>query len=201
MALASTSPAITAPAAELVPPGRWTIDPDHSTVGFVVRHLGITKLRGRFSDLVGTIVAEQGGVGGSATVVANSLETGSVPRDKHVKGPDFLQVEAHPHIVFTITGVRPNAGDFVVDGTLELHGETRPLVFHATSGGMAKDPYGHDRVGISMTAGILRSDFGIRFDPTGALVSDAVELEIDLSLVRQPEYLRDAERRHEDITQ
>jgi len=195
------APAIGGPIGDLVPPGRWTIDPDHSTVGFVVRHLGITKLRGRLTDVTGAFAVEGGNVTGTATVVANSLNTGNDARDNHVKGPDFLQVEVHPHIVFTIAGVRPNSGDFIVDGTLQLHGETRQLTFHAVSGGTAKDPYGHDRVGISMTAQILRSDYGIRFDPTGALVSDAVELDIDLSLVRQPDYLRDAERRHDDITQ
>ena len=200
MALSAAAPQIAAPLDELVPPGRWTIDPDHSTVGFVVRHLGITKLRGRFSDVTGSIAVVGGVVSGTATVIANSFNTGNEARDNHVKGPDFLHAEVHPHIVFTISGVRPNSGDFVVDGTLALHGETHAIVFHAVSGGMAKDPYGHDRVGISMTAEILRSDYGIRFDPTGALVSDAVDLEIDLSLVRQPEYLRDAERRHEDIT-
>lgn len=201
MSLTAPAPTIAAPAVELIPPGRWTIDPDHSTVGFVVRHLGITKLRGRFTAVTGAVAVKGDAVSGTTTVVANSFNTGSEARDNHVKGPDFLHVESYPQIVFTIEGVRPNAGDFIVEGTLALHGETRPLSFHAVSGGMAKDPYGHDRVGIAMTAEILRSDYGIRFDPSGALVSDAVEIEIDLSLVRQPEYLRDAERRHEDITQ
>jgi len=199
MSMTSTTPLAVAPLGELIPPGRWTIDPDHSTVGFIVRHLGITKLRGRFSDVTGAIAALDDGVTGNATVVANSLETGNDARDKHVKGPDFLGAETHPHIVFTITGVRPNSGDYIVDGALELHGVTHEVVFHAVSGGTAKDPYGHDRVGIELTTRILRSEYGITFDPTGALVSDAVDLEIDLSLVRQPEYLRNAERRHQGI--
>ena len=200
MAMTDTAAARVTPASALIPPGRWTIDPDHSTAGFVVTHLGITKLHGHFSDLSGSIAVEHGTVVGTATVVANSLSTGSDARDKHVKGPDFLDAETYPQLVFSIAGVRPNSGDFVVDGTLALHGLTRPLVLHAVNGGTAKDPYGHDRVGILMTAQVLRSDYGIRFDPTGALVSDTVELEIDLSLVRQPEYLRNAERRHEEIT-
>jgi polyisoprenoid-binding protein YceI len=199
VALSVPSPAVAAPAAELVPAGRWTIDPDHSTVGFVVQHLGITRLRGRFADVSGTIVAKDGSIGGTATVVANSFVTGSDARDNHVKGPDFLHTELYPRIVFTVEAARPNAGDFVVDGALSLHGETRPVTFRAVSGGMAQDPYGHDRVGIAMTAEILRTDYGIRFDPTGALVSDAVTIEVDLSLVRQPAYLRDAERRHEGV--
>lgn len=197
--MTAPAPATVAPLGELIPPGRWTIDPDHSTVGFVVRHLGITKLRGRFSDMTGIIAVADGAVTGTATVVANSLDTGNDARDKHVKGPDFLHAETHPHIVFTLSGVRPNSGDFIVDGTLDLHGVTHDVVFHAVSGGMAKDPYGHDRVGVELTTQVLRSDYGITFDPTGALVSDAVNLEIDLSLVRQPEYLRNAERRHEGI--
>ncbi|MGI9187948.1 MAG: YceI family protein, partial [Gaiellales bacterium] len=200
VALSTSSPEITAPVVELVPPGRWTIDPDHSTVGFVVQHLGITRLRGRFAGVNGSFAVADGVVSGTATVSANSFSTGSDARDNHVKGPDFLHAEAYPRIAFEVEAVRSGSGDFVVDGTLSLHGETREIAFNAVSGGLAKDPYGHDRVGISMTARIMRSDYGIRFDPTGALVSDAVDLEVDLSLVRQPAYLRDAERRHEDIT-
>jgi polyisoprenoid-binding protein YceI len=127
------------------------------------------------------------------------LAAGLSDTNLKIKGPDFLGAETHPHVVFTISGVRPNSGDYIVDGALELHGTTHDVVFHAVSGGTAKDPYGHDRVGIELTTRILRSDYGITFDPTGALVSDAVDLEIDLSLVRQPEYLRNAERRHQDI--
>ena len=201
--MSATAPAPTGPvlAGELIPPGRWTIDPDHSSVGFIVRYLGITKLRGRFADVTGSLAAKDGLLTGTATIVANSFDTDNEARDKHVKGPDFLNVEVFPRLVFTIAGVKPNSGDFIIDGELELHGETHPLEVHAVNGGTAKDPYGHDRVGIAMTSTILRSDFGITFDPAGALVSDAVVIEIDLSLVRQPAYLRDAERRHEDITQ
>lgn len=196
-ATASVSPTI---APELLPSGRWTIDPDHSGVGFVVHHLGITRLRGRFTDVTGLLVMEDGRLSGTATVSANSFDTGNEARDRHVKGPDFLGAEMHPRIVFTVAGVRPDGDDAVVDGTLALHGETRPVELHAVSGGTAKDPYGHDRIGLSLTTSILRSDYGITFDRDGALVSDAVAIEIDLSLVRQPAYLRDVARRHEAST-
>lgn len=181
------------PAVELVPDGHWTIDPDHSSVGFVVHHLGITRLRGRFADLTGTINAVDGGIDGTATVAANSVQTGSDARDRHLKGPDFLNVEVHPRLVFTLDGVEAKEQDFAVRGTITINGITRPIEFTAVSGGMAKDPYGHDRVGMSLAARISRRDFDIAFDPTGALVSDAVAIEIDLSLVRQPEYLRETE--------
>ncbi len=178
---------------ELVPAGHWTIDGDHSSVGFVVHHLGITKLRGRFADLTGAFTAQDGELTGTATVAANTVQTGSDARDRHVKGPDFLNVEAHPLVTFTVESVRALAERFSVEGTLTLHGVTRPLTFVGTSGGMAKDPYGHDRVGLSMAATIRRSDFSIAFDPSGALVGNDVAIEIDLSLVRQPDYLRVAE--------
>ncbi|MGI9187455.1 MAG: YceI family protein, partial [Gaiellales bacterium] len=111
MALSATSPEVAAPEAELVPAGRWTIDPDHSTVGFVVQHLGITRLRGRFAAVTGSFAVADGVISGTATVSANSFNTGSDARDNHVKGPDFLHAEAYPHIVFELTSVRPNSED------------------------------------------------------------------------------------------
>jgi polyisoprenoid-binding protein YceI len=186
----------TAPSAELVPAGHWTIDGDHSSVNFVVHHLGITRLRGRFSDVSGTFTAESGALSGTATVTAASLHTGSEARDRHVKGPDFLNVEINPLLTFSVDSVQVGAEGFVVQGSLTLNGVTRPVEFAAVPGGTAKDPYGHDRVGLALTATVSRRDFGITFDPSGALVSDVVALEIDLSLVRQPDYLRDVERRH-----
>ena len=180
---------------ELVPAGHWTIDGDHSSVGFVVHHLGITKLRGRFADLTGAFTAEAGTLTGTATVAANTVQTGSEARDRHVKGPDFLNVEVHPLVTFTVESVQTKADQFSVEGTLTLNGITRPILFVGTSGGTAKDPYGHDRVGLSMMATIRRSDFSIAFDPSGALVGNDVAIEIDLSLVRQPDYLRAAETR------
>jgi polyisoprenoid-binding protein YceI len=178
---------------ELVPDGHWTIDGDHSSVGFVVHHLGITKLRGRFADVTGVFTAQDGALTGTATVAANTVQTGSDARDRHVKGPDFLNVEVNPLVTFTIESVQTLAERFSVEGTLTLNGVTRPITFVGTSGGMAKDPYGHDRVGLSMAATIRRSDFSIVFDPSGALVGNDVAIEIDLSLVRQPDYLRVAE--------
>ncbi|MGI9116105.1 MAG: YceI family protein [Gaiellales bacterium] len=181
---------------QFVPFGHWTIDPEHSSVNFVVNHLGITRLHGRFADLAGSVASKDGVVSGTATVSANSVQTGSDARDKHLKGPDFLNADVNPHIVFTLERVQANEHDFLVEGTITINGITRPMELVALSGGTAKDPYGHDRVGLMLTSRITRKDFDITFDPMGALIGDQVTLEIDLSLVRQPEYLLDAERRH-----
>ena len=191
------SDAVDAPAEAVVPEGHWVIDADHSSVNFIVEHLGITRLRGRFMDLLGRVESASGVLRGEASVATASVSTGSEIRDRHLQGPDFLNAEQHPRIVFALRGVHRDAGALVVDGALTLNGVTRPVALAATVGGAAKDPYGHDHVGLQLDGEIRRGDFGITFDPSGALVGESIALEIDLSLVREPDYLVDARARGE----
>lgn len=180
---------------EIVPPGHWVIDPDHSSVNFDVEHLGITHLRGRFMDLAGRVESIEGALRGDASVAATSIVTGSDVRDRHLQGADFLNAEQHPRITFSLGEVRRDGELLVVDGRLQMKGVTRPIALAATPGGLAKDPYGHDRVGLQLDGEIARRDFGITFDPAGALVGERIVLEIDLSLVREADYVVDARER------
>ena len=177
-------------ATALIPEGRWRIDRDHSSVNFAVAYLGVTKVRGRFMDLQGAIASADDRLDGDASVATGSVQTGSAVRDRHLQSADFLNAEQHPRLVFTLGGVHEDGERVVVEGELTLNGVTRPIAFAATPGGTAKDAYGHDRVGLQLDGAISRRDYGIAIDSDASLVGDEVELEVDLSLVREPEYLR-----------
>lgn len=170
----------------MVPAGRWTIDPEHSSINFAIRHLGITTLRGRFTDFSGTVESDGDEVHGAAVVGAKSVQTGSEVRDRHLLSADFLNTDEHPRMAFEITKVRANHDDYIVEGEITINGVTRPIELEAYTGGLAKDPYGHDRCGLELRSEITRRDFEITFDPSGILVGEAVALEIDLSLMRTP---------------
>ena len=169
----------------IVPEGRWRIDRDHSSVNFVVAYLGVTKVRGRFMDLIGTFEAADGELHGEASVATGSIQTGSAVRDRHLLSPDFLNAEENPRLVFSLDEVREEGDRCVVAGQLAMNGATHPIAFDAVPGGMAKDAYGHDRVGLELDGTISRRDFGIAIDSDGSLVGDEIGLEIDLSLVRE----------------
>lgn len=168
----------------IVPAGRWTIDPEHSSINFAIRHLGITTLRGRFTDFSGAVESDGSQIHGTAVVGAKSVQTGSEVRDRHLLSPDFLNADEHPRMAFEITKVRANHDDHIVEGEITINGVTRPIELVAFTGGIAKDPYGHDRCGLELRSEITRRDFEITFDPSGILVGEGVSLEIDLSLMR-----------------
>ncbi len=170
----------------MVPAGHWTIDPEHSSVNFSIRHLGITTLRGRFAEFAGTVESDGANVHGVGVVDVKSVHTGSDVRDRHLLSADFLDAERHPRLNLEITKVRANRDDYIVEGEITINGVTRPITLEAVTGGVAKDPYGHDRCGLELRSEITRRDFEITFDPSGILVGEAVALEVDLSLMRSP---------------
>lgn len=170
----------------IVPAGHWTIDPEHSSVNFAIRHLGITTLRGRFAEFAGSVDSDGATIQGAGVVDAKSVHTGSEVRDRHLLSPDFLNAEAYLRLAFEITKVRANHDDYIVEGEITINGVTRPIELEALTGGIAKDPYGHDRCGLELRSEITRRDFEITFDPSGILVGEAIALEIDLSLMRSP---------------
>src|SRR6266481_5994845 len=99
--------------------GTWTIDPVHSELSFVVRHMMVSKVRGRFDKFEETSV--------TATVELSSVNTGEPNRDNHIRSADFFEVESHPHLTFRSTGVRPDGDDFLLDGDLTIRGTTKPV--------------------------------------------------------------------------
>ncbi len=172
--------------------GNYTIDPAHSRIGFVARHAMITKVRGSFSEFVGTVVVDaEDPSKSSANVVIEvaSVDTRNADRDGHLRTNDFLDVANHPQITFHSTAVELNGEDKVtLTGDLAIRGVTKRVTLEFTYDGAATDPFGNHRLGFEGTHTISRSDFGISWNAAletgGVLVSEKIVLEFELSLIK-----------------
>jgi polyisoprenoid-binding protein YceI len=177
-----------------IPAGLWKIDSAHSSVGFSVKHLMVSKVRGTFKNFEGEAVTGENlsSIDLTATVDAASLTTGDDGRDGHLRGEDFFDVEKYPEIVFHGTAVEATKHEDVVNlhGELTLHGVTRPVTFRVEIGGVAKDPYGNLKGAAEATAVIKRSEFGLTWNTAleagGVLVSDDVTISVDAQAVYEP---------------
>jgi polyisoprenoid-binding protein YceI len=173
--------------------GTWVIDPVHSEVSFVVRHMVVSKVRGRFDRFSGTIVTDQDLACSSASVTidASSVNTNEPNRDNHVRSADFLDVENFPNITFQSTAVRSIGGEFLIDGELTIRGASRPVTLHAEVNGFTPDPYGGTRAGFSASTEINRQDFGVSYNgpipgaKNAMVLSDKVTLNLEVEAVLQ----------------
>lgn len=170
--------------------GTWTIDPAHSTVGFSVRHLMVSKVRGRFDDFSGAItVADDGTPSVTAEVSIASVSTGNEQRDTHLRSAEFFDVEKYPTATFTSTAVRPDGDDYVLDGDLTIKGVTRPvslaLEFNGVNAGMGQG----EVAGFEASVVLNRRDFGIDIDMPletgGAVVGDKVTVTLEIEATKQ----------------
>jgi polyisoprenoid-binding protein YceI len=165
----------------------WKFDTVHSSIGFSVRHMVIAKVRGRFAKWEGTaeIDAEDPSKSKvSLQIDAASIDTGDAQRDGHLKSPDFLEVDKHPHITFQSTAVeRAGEDTYRIVGDLTIRGATRQVTVDVTSEGTIKDPWGNDRRGFSATATVNRKDFGVVYNQVleagGLALGDAVAVHVD----------------------
>ncbi len=173
--------------------GTWTIDPSHSRLGFVARHAMVTKVRGAFDDVAGTIVIDAANPTGSTAEVAvqlASVSTGSPDRDAHLRSADFfdVEVEANKAMSFASTAVKRDGDEFVMLGDLTIKGVTRPLEIQLEPTGVATDPFGNVRAGFEGAAELSRKDFGliwnVALEAGGVLVSDKVKIQLDVSAIR-----------------
>jgi polyisoprenoid-binding protein YceI len=166
--------------------GTWTIDPVHSEVSFVVRHMMVSKVRGRFDKFEGTIVTAADPLQSSvnATVDLSSVNTGAPDRDNHIRSADFFEVESHPTLTFHSTGVRSDGGDFLLDGDLTIRGTTKPVTLKLEVNGFGPDAYGGTRAGFSATTEINRNDFGVSYNGPipggGVAVSEKVTITLEI---------------------
>jgi len=164
----------------------------HSSIGFWVRHLMVSKVHGRFSQWAGTLEFDEQHPGGSRVAVridAGSIDTREAPRDAHLRSPDFLDAEHFPHITFTSTGVERKSGaDLRVTGDLTIRGVTRPVQLDAEYAGRVKDPWGGERLGFSARTTINRSDFGLTWNQLleagGVAVADKIEISLEIEAVK-----------------
>ncbi|MFE1645479.1 YceI family protein [Microbacterium sp. P01] len=166
--------------------GTWVLDPSHSEVGFTVRHMMISKVRGAFKVKEATIVAPENPL--EVTVEAHadvaSVDTGDEGRDQHLRSADFFDAEQYPTIDFVSTGVRIEKGEFLVDGNLSIHGVTKPVTFDLDFGGFGSDPWGNYKFGATAKAVVNREDFGLTWNAAletgGVLVGKDVTITLDL---------------------
>jgi len=172
-----------------LPAGTWKIDPIHSRIGFSVRHLMISKVKGSFKTFSGTVTVPENPLEASLQVTIDpaSIDTGDENRDAHVRNADFFDVEKYPNAEYVSTSVRPAGDDYVVEGQLTLHGVTRPVELELEFNGVVPDPWGNTRAGFTATTEVNRRDFGIDFSAAmetgGVMVGDKIRLNIDVELV------------------
>lgn len=173
-------------------PGTFVIDPAHTRVGFVAKHLMVTKVRGSFADVEGTVTVPDDPMLASAeaTMQAASITTGSPDRDGHLISGDFLSVAEHPTLTYRSTGISgANDGVFTVQGELTIKGVTRQVPLAVEIDGVATDPWGGERLSLTARGEIDREEFGLTWNVAlesgGVLVSKKVVLEIEAQGVRQ----------------
>lgn len=176
---------------EQLAPGRWQIDQSHSSASFVVRHLGLSKVRGQFGDFTGTVVVAERPEDSSVSVSidATSIDTRDAGRDEHLRSPDFFDTATHPTLEFVSTSVRLRPGGAEVDGRLTIRGEQRPVTLDVDYEGGGVDPWGGARAGFSATTEIDRTDWGLSWNQAletgGFVVGKKVKLEIEVELIRE----------------
>ena len=174
--------------------GTWQIDPVHSGVEFVVTHLMISKVRGRFSSLSGTVVTDGTPEGSriDVEIATASISTHDAGRDTHLRSADFFDVEKYPSIFFVSTQIKSlDAERFRVTGDLTIRDVTRSIQMEVTREGSGRDPWGSDRAGFSAALKVDRRDFGLTWNQAleagGVVVSNEVKLTIDVEITHKPE--------------
>jgi polyisoprenoid-binding protein YceI len=167
--------------------GTWAIDPTHSEVGFVARHLMVTKVRGSFTDVTGTVQVGQdlGDSVANVTIKTASVSTGTADRDTHLRSADFFDVDTFPEITFVSTSYD---GD-TLTGDLTIKGVTKAVTLDVEFNGVATDPWGNDKAAFEATGELNRTDWGLTWNANlekgGVLVSEKIKLVIDVQLAKQ----------------
>ncbi len=166
--------------------GTWAIDPIHSEVGFSVRHMMVSKVRGKFNDFTGTVEVAEPVSASKVTASAKlaSVDTGSADRDGHLKSPDFFDVENNEEMTFVSTSV----SDDELVGDLTIKGQTHPVTFDLEFNGVQTDPWGNTKAGFEATAEINRKDWGLNWNAAleggGVLVSEKIKITLDVQLLK-----------------
>jgi len=177
--------------AQELKPGTWNIDATHSIVGFSVRHMMVSKVRGRFEKFDATLTVPEDPTQASvqASIDSGSINTDNADRDAHIRSSDFFSVEEYPQFTFRSTGLEAKGEDFVLKGDLTIKGNTHPVELALEFNGATVDPYGLDRAGFAATTQISRKEFGVDIempmDSGGVVVGDRITIQIDAEFTRQ----------------
>jgi polyisoprenoid-binding protein YceI len=177
--------------------GTWAIDPAHSDVGFVIRHLMISNFKGHFTRFEGQIVTAADPLKSevTATIDMASIDTAIAARDAHLRTADFFEADKYPTMTYRSTGIRPHGDDFLVDGELTLKRVTRAVALKLEVNGFGFDPYAPDpavgaRAGFTATGEINRMDFGVSYNGPvpggGLLLGEKVQIVLEIEAALQP---------------
>jgi polyisoprenoid-binding protein YceI len=169
--------------------GVWSLDPVHTEIGFVVRDMMVSKVRGRFERYTATVTTAPNPLDShaEAEIDMSSITTGNEQRDAHLRSSDFFDVATNPKMTYRSTGIRSDGETLLVDGELTIRGITRPITLRVEIGGFGPDPYGGTRFGFSATGRINRHDFGVNWNAAleggGTVIGDKVMINIDAEAV------------------
>ncbi len=171
----------------------WTIDPSHTHLGFAVRHMMVSTVRGQFKNFSGNVTIDSSDFTKSSfegEVEVASIDTGNPDRDNHLRTNDFFDAPAHPKITFRSTAIRAKGGDdYVVTGELSIRGVTKTVDFEVEFNGVGKNPWGKMVAGLSASTTISRKDFGMSYNAVletgGMLIADKVKLELEVEATQE----------------
>ncbi|RZU50976.1 polyisoprenoid-binding protein YceI [Krasilnikovia cinnamomea] len=172
--------------------GTYELDAAHKRVGFVVRHLMVSKVRGEFTDATATVTVAEDPLQSSvvATIQTASVRTGQDDRDNHLRTGDFFEAEKYPAMEYRSTGIKSFEGnEFVLDGELTIKGITRPVELVVEFEGVGRSPYGFDVFGFSATTEIDREEWGLTYNMAletgGVMIGKKIKIEIEGEAIRQ----------------
>lgn len=169
--------------------GKWTLDPQHTEIGFAARHMMVSKVGGRFQTFTGSITTAPNPLEShaEAEIDLSSITTGNEQRDSHLRGSDFFDTETNRKMTYRSTGIRPGDDGYVVEGVLTIRGITKTVTLNVELGGIGPDPYGGTRLGLTATGVINRRDFGINWNAVieggGVVISDKIAIHIEAEAI------------------
>ena len=169
----------------------WNLDASHSSVGFKVKHMAISRVKGSFGEFSGAVTGEPGKPGTFAAELAiqvASVDTDNEKRDEHLRSADFFDVENFPEMTFKSTKVEMDGDEGTLTGELTLHGVTKTIELELEYAGLVEDPWGNTRMGFSAEGEIDRRDFGLTWSKAletgGLVVGNDVEIELEIELIQ-----------------
>lgn len=171
-------------------PGVWNIDASHSAVTFVVRHLVVSKVRGRFDKFSGAITVAEDPLQSTvdATIEVASINTSDEGRDGHLRNGDFFDADAFPTITFATTGVVGSGSDYTLTGDLTIKGVTKQVELELEFNGVEGDPWGGTRAGFSAETEINRKEWGLEYNMVletgGVMIGEKIKIQLDIEAVR-----------------
>ena len=171
-------------------PGVWNVDPVHSSIGFVARHLMISKVRGTFGTFSGTVTIADDPLQSKveATAEVGSITTGDEGRDTHLKSADFFDVEKNPTMSLVSTGIEPNGSDYTLHANLTIKGVTKPVDFDLEFDGVSKDPWGGTRAGFAAETEVNRKEWGLEWNVAletgGVMLGEKVKIQLEIQAVK-----------------